>query len=199
MHACQTVEHIQATRHASNQGARDFILADHSESIWQYLCGLKAAKNDAARASTPTVVHFILDNSGAELFMDLCLADWLISRGVVDQIVLHTKAYPWFISDAMEHDIRWMVDEALPALVERDGDRQDIRADILVMIDRWRGYLGGGRHGQVLSGGGVFELAPVIVALIGHTQLFEEEQYFLDIARSGSAKQLIHAGSPCAA
>src|SRR5690606_19956986 len=49
-------------------------------------------------------VHIIHDNAGTELAMDLVLADTLLD-GVADQVVLHLKMHPTFVSDATVHDV----------------------------------------------------------------------------------------------
>ncbi|GFR41894.1 hypothetical protein Agub_g2681, partial [Astrephomene gubernaculifera] len=51
-------------------------------------------------------IDLVLDNSGLELFSDLCLADLLLEAGVVDQVILHGKPIPWFVSDTLEGDLR---------------------------------------------------------------------------------------------
>lgn len=50
-------------------------------------------------------IDVVLDNSGLELFTDLLLAVCLIKMKMTDQVVLHAKAYPTFVSDATEVDI----------------------------------------------------------------------------------------------
>lgn len=50
-------------------------------------------------------VDFIVDNAGFELICDLCLVDFLLDSGVVDQIKLHLKPHPTFVSDAMIKDV----------------------------------------------------------------------------------------------
>ena len=44
-----------------------------------------------------------------ELFTDLCLAHWLTGTGRAGRVVWHTKVLPWFVSDASNADIEWMV------------------------------------------------------------------------------------------
>jgi hypothetical protein len=53
----------------------------------------------------------VLDNSGYELFNDLCLADWLLSAGLAKTIHLHVKCIPWFVSDATRRDFSWLLDQ----------------------------------------------------------------------------------------
>lgn len=36
-------------------------------------------------------IDIILDNSGLELFMDLCLCDFLVAKELVSKVVLHGK------------------------------------------------------------------------------------------------------------
>jgi uncharacterized protein with ATP-grasp and redox domains len=50
-------------------------------------------------------IDVVLDNSGMELLTDLLLVKWLLDQGIVENAVLHTKAYPTFVSDATNDDI----------------------------------------------------------------------------------------------
>jgi len=52
-------------------------------------------------------LDIILDNSGPEIFSDLCLADWLVSKGFCGKLVFHLKCFPWFVSDATLNDFWW--------------------------------------------------------------------------------------------
>ena len=54
---------------------REFILTDDSGACWLDLV-----------ANTSSTVSLVMDNSGFELFTDLCLADFLITTGVVTKI-----------------------------------------------------------------------------------------------------------------
>lgn len=62
--------------------------------------------------SSPGRVDIIVDNAGYELVTDLVLARLLLQSGVTEQIVLHTKGHPTFVSDATNMDcletIEWM-------------------------------------------------------------------------------------------
>jgi hypothetical protein len=53
-------------------------------------------------------VHFINDNTGTELAMDLALADTLLQLGA-EQVVFHLKMQPQFVSDALPADVWHMV------------------------------------------------------------------------------------------
>jgi hypothetical protein len=53
-------------------------------------------------------VHFVIDNAGTELSLDLVLAARLIEE-LGAAVVLHVKVHPAFVSDAIEHDVRWFL------------------------------------------------------------------------------------------
>lgn len=77
------------------------MLVDNTQQIWQ--CVL------AGRDNPSTIVDFVLDNSGYELYTDLVLAHFLVHFGFAAKVRFHTKAIPWFVSDVMEHDFAWTV------------------------------------------------------------------------------------------
>lgn len=54
-------------------------------------------------------VHLIADNAGSELALDLALADVLLET-LVDQVVIHFKMHPTFISDAIPADVWRLLD-----------------------------------------------------------------------------------------
>ncbi len=60
-----------------------------------------------ARISEPstTTVDYIVDNAGIELIADLFLADYLLHTGQIQEIILHVKQYPIFVSDATAVDV----------------------------------------------------------------------------------------------
>jgi len=51
-----------------------------------------------------------LDNSGYELFTDLCLADYLLTYKFVNIVRFHGKAIPWFVSDVTRQDFIATID-----------------------------------------------------------------------------------------
>ncbi len=49
-------------------------------------------------------IDFMVDNAGLELVTDLALADYLLATGLADQVRLHLKIHPTFVSDATIKD-----------------------------------------------------------------------------------------------
>jgi uncharacterized protein with ATP-grasp and redox domains len=70
----------------------DDLLVDDSERA---VARLLAAKG---------TVHFVNDNAGTELTMDLALADTLLD-GIADRVIFHLKLHPTFVSDATVADV----------------------------------------------------------------------------------------------
>lgn len=50
-------------------------------------------------------IDFVLDNAGFELVCDLCLVDFLLSSNLANEVYLHLKPHPTFVSDAMIKDV----------------------------------------------------------------------------------------------
>jgi uncharacterized protein with ATP-grasp and redox domains len=51
-------------------------------------------------------VDIVLDNSGFELFADLILTLFLLDSKIVNEVHLHCKEIPWFVSDTMPKDFQ---------------------------------------------------------------------------------------------
>lgn len=68
--------------------------------------------NDAVQVSELLTNHqvnridIVLDNAGFELICDLSLVDFLLSSKLVNQVYLHLKPHPTFVSDAMIKDVQ---------------------------------------------------------------------------------------------
>ncbi len=93
-------------------------------------------------------VDFLCDNVGLDLLFDLALADFLLGRGWAQQITLHLKSQPFFVSDAMPADATLAIDAlatAAPAAEQALGRR--LRAHVenghlrLVTNPFWTGFL----------------------------------------------------------
>ena len=63
-----------------------------------------AAAIDHLFNQPPGAVHFLCDNAGTELALDLALADALLG-GAAATVTLHLKAHPTFVSDAVLADV----------------------------------------------------------------------------------------------
>ena len=91
------------------------ILANNSRPAWRIL----EAK------SAGGMVDIVMDNSGFELFTDLCLADFLITAGLASVVRMRIKNCPWFVSDTTPHDFTWTLDKLAsskePVLSELGG------------------------------------------------------------------------------
>jgi len=64
-----------------------------------------AAKVTELLLSKGKRIDFVIDNAGFELVCDLCLVDYLLGSGVANQVKLHLKPHPTFVSDAMIKDV----------------------------------------------------------------------------------------------
>lgn len=56
-------------------------------------------------------VDFVLDNTGPELFFDLCLAEYLYRHNMASTVYFHVKSMPWFVSDVMRKDFFWQIEK----------------------------------------------------------------------------------------
>lgn len=68
-------------------------------------------------APPPRRVDIILDNAGFELVGDLCLVDYLLSTGHIQEVRMHLKLHPTFVSDATVADV-----QATTAFLAQDSD-----------------------------------------------------------------------------
>ena len=79
-----------------------FILVDDVQEVWDVL------KSDSGERTT---VNIVLDNAGFELISDLCLAEFVIAAKLASEVRFRVKCQPWFVSDTMEHDVWWLLDQ----------------------------------------------------------------------------------------
>jgi uncharacterized protein with ATP-grasp and redox domains len=70
------------------------LLADHSPAVAELLLAHRCPR-----------VTLIADNAGTELLMDLALCDHLLAACGVEELVMHVKDHPFFVSDTLEHDV----------------------------------------------------------------------------------------------
>jgi uncharacterized protein with ATP-grasp and redox domains len=106
------------------------LLVDDTDRIWDFLRGKGCSR-----------LAILADNAGTELLMDLALADYLLCQDLVEQVQLHVKPYPFFVSDAMLEDV-WAGVGALelaggPALALAERLRKQIARDDLQLVSHW--------------------------------------------------------------
>jgi uncharacterized protein with ATP-grasp and redox domains len=81
------------------ESERANLLVDDSEAVLAYL------QRSRTSGETGLRIDFICDNAGTELLMDLALTDFLLRSGWAEQVVLHVKAQPTFVSDTTGPDV----------------------------------------------------------------------------------------------
>lgn len=97
-----------------NMGSHEDLLVDDSTAVVEHLM----------RQSGD--VHFIADNTGTELAVDLALTDALFDKGM-QRVIFHLKIHPTFVSDTIVPDMLTMLEamrsekhsKAINALGER--------------------------------------------------------------------------------
>lgn len=114
--------------HEDAQSALEHVLADDSDVLIDLLLGETRIKR----------VDMILDNAGFELITDLGLVDLILTRELVEQVVLHVKAHPTFVSDVIPQDVQDTVQKlsvSPSAPVRRFGNRlqKHIRSSRIVI------------------------------------------------------------------
>ncbi|MGW6539057.1 damage-control phosphatase ARMT1 family protein [Streptomyces sp. NPDC055051] len=97
---------VSAGEPAAGDAAASALVAD-SALLWQLL--------PVGGSSTVAVVA---DNAGRELIPDLILIDHLLEQRHAEQVVLHLKPYPYYVSDAMTADVV----DCLRRLTEAPGE-----------------------------------------------------------------------------
>ena len=75
---------------------RERLLIDHTARVWSLL-----------REGGVQRLDWVCDNAGPELLADLCFIDLCLQQlGMVQVVYLHLKAWPFYVSDAMIHDLQ---------------------------------------------------------------------------------------------
>jgi hypothetical protein len=83
------------------QQAAEFMLVDNLSRLVEIILNLRGCHQK---------VEFLIDNAGYELVCDMALADLLINRDLVSQVVFQLKAHPTFVSDALPKNVQETVD-----------------------------------------------------------------------------------------
>jgi hypothetical protein len=117
-------------RPAHPEEDRSNLLVDDTRRIWEHLSD-----------RPPGRLAIITDNTGTELLMDLALVDFLLSEQVVEQVAMHLKPQPFFVSDAMPSDVEVGLEaltcgDALVSSLERHV-RAHLNAGRLTLDTHW--------------------------------------------------------------
>ncbi|XP_041985741.1 damage-control phosphatase ARMT1-like isoform X2 [Aricia agestis] len=120
---------------------KDKLLVDDSEKIYDgivsraesFAKALQEASKDAneskdqpetepcpAKMPQTVALDIICDNSGYELFTDLCVAHYLIATNIVKKIRFHVKKLPWFVSDVTPRDFKYVISSCATANYNRE-------------------------------------------------------------------------------
>ncbi|WP_030019351.1 damage-control phosphatase ARMT1 family protein [Streptomyces monomycini] len=79
----------------SGQGGKaSGLVSDDSTRLWELL-----------RSAAGGTVALVADNAGSEMLADLILIDHLLAHGLADEVVLHVKPSPYYVSDATLADV----------------------------------------------------------------------------------------------
>ncbi|KAK8860126.1 DUF89-domain-containing protein [Apiospora arundinis] len=118
-----TYEDIQKLQGSeARKNSKGNILINNLDIAYELL---KKAKDEGKERR----VDIVLDNAGFELYVDLILAGYLLSSGLVTHVVLHPKSIPWFVSDVLPKDFTDLLSAlANPNLfydIPSDEKRQD--------------------------------------------------------------------------
>jgi hypothetical protein len=121
---------------ASGSGPSGSLLIDDSQRLWHLLA-----------AGDPGKVIVVADNAGRELLADLLLIDHLLTSYAAEQVVLHLKPAPYYVSDATPADL-----SACLRTMRRDGDPAKAAADRLAQA---------AAHGALVIGTHPFYCSPL--------------------------------------
>ncbi|EMG48298.1 hypothetical protein SBY92_003218 [Candida maltosa Xu316] len=77
-------------------------------------------------------VDIVLDNSGFELFTDLILVLFLLDAKIVNEVHLHCKEIPWFVSDTMPKDFQDLLSQLVDTKFYPEIHAKDPKAIKLV-------------------------------------------------------------------
>jgi len=85
------------------ESLNDNIIANDSEYAWHVI-------KEKIENNVENKIHVILDNAGYELFIDMCLAAFLVTILPKIKIIFHVKIYPWYVSDTTINDFHWTLE-----------------------------------------------------------------------------------------
>ena len=123
----------KAVRESNKQN----ILVDDTEQVWKLLSSLRSSRSSKD-------IHIVLDNAGFELLTDLVFAGYLIESGYCKKVVLHGKRMPWFVSDVMLEDLKYLIESFIQGTLYDDIDPVE-KAELQDAGKYWTGLIHSGR------------------------------------------------------
>lgn len=90
-------------------------------------------------------IDFVMDNAGFECFTDFCLINRLTNMfgDKLNQVRIHIKRYPWFVSDVTEKDFNWVLDQLT--------DDKNACSQLKALADRWKEHIKCGKWKLIQS------------------------------------------------
>lgn len=136
-------QHMKMSIRESLDSMDKNILSDHSSDVWYQLQKVieqvRSRQKDADDevVGDPIYIDVVCDNAGYEVFVDLCLLHFmtLLICGTKDTKIikfrLHIKQMPWFVSDALLHDLEWLL---------KYMNQSDQQPALQTLGEKWKWY-----------------------------------------------------------
>lgn len=140
-------EKLSANLKDSIEDMQENILCDNMSEVWFKVQSIKSqvqAKLDSVKVDSgdnPIYIDLVADNSGYEVFVDLCLIHFLglmfcgsqqESDNMPVRFRIHLKRMPWFVSDCVRQDFDWLIDY----LTANDQD-----ATLQAIGQKWKSFV----------------------------------------------------------
>jgi len=122
---------------AVRESSKASILVDDTEQVWGLLSQLKLS-------GSPGPMHIVLDNAGFELLTDLVFVGYILESGYANNIVLHGKRMPWFVSDVNAADLTDLIQGFADGTTYPDMDADD-KHDVQQAGRYWKNLLDSGK------------------------------------------------------
>lgn len=119
--SCMSADKVQQQKIASHdirealENMQSNILCDNSSDLWFKVQSLKDKIKAGYKDNSLTCIDLVTDNSGYEVYIDLCLLHLFVLLFCGQEINeslkfrIHVKRMPWFVSDTLRQDIRSLI------------------------------------------------------------------------------------------
>lgn len=117
----------------------DNILCDNMSEIWFKIQAIRDQLKSQESGGPMIYLDLVADNAGYELFVDLCLIHFLTlvfcttdASSSRIKFRIHLKRMPWFVSDALEQDLDWLL-----TTMKNDNKSGTVLSDLSL---KWESY-----------------------------------------------------------